>query len=283
MSDNGNGRWGIIACGGGVRTVFDAGAFAALRRYGFLDCVDWMIGISGGAAIIPYVLTGQIREGYEIWTKHVPEGLVRINRWPILDLRFLTETVFQERVPLDILRLRASHVRFEIAATSGITGRPIFIDGKSDALFPAIRGSCALFPLTHPEPWNGDRLFDGGYAAPIPLHRMVEGGCRNILVLLPFPIDERADATPHTLRVAARLLLPRRAASAVIHAPSRYNDALFFLQCHLREPNGVRVTVVAPKGPMPVGRLTCDPRHIEATMQMGFAAMRTAIAAKQFP
>ena len=278
----GEGEWGLIFCGGAMRNTFSAGVAWALWRAGFKgEFFNRIIGISGGSGTAAYFLTDQLVEGRRIWLEEVPKGLIRF-RYPILDLHFLTETVFRERVPLDVARLRATKTQFDIAITDCETGRAIYVNGADGDVFKALRASMALFPCHGPEPYRDDgRLgIDGCHADPIPLSRMFAMDIRKILVVLTDPISERATRINPLLRWIAEYILPPRAALALRLSPSRYNDRLVMMG---RPINGATIVTVAPPVPTPAGRLTRDPRLLEATMEMGCKAMQSIIASKQFP
>jgi len=169
----------LMISGGGMRGAYGAGVCIALHHVGLSDCFDTVVGVSTGAAIGGYFLTGKAHahRGTTIYYEECLAGFItRTMPIPRVDIDFL-ESVFRNGAKqLDLTALARSRSRFLVGVTHYDTGRGELIDAKSAQpdLIAAIKASLALtFAYRNAVSVNGNPYTDGGMSEPLPVEEAV--------------------------------------------------------------------------------------------------------------
>jgi predicted patatin/cPLA2 family phospholipase len=208
--------------------------------------------------------------GLTIWREYACKVVRKSNflrRKPIIDLAYLVDYIFKQRVPLSVEALRAAQTEFYIVLTACQTGDPVYFRANDERVFAALRATASL-PLatTGFDYVDGEPYADGGVSDPIPIARALADGATDITVVLTHGTHFRLQ--PRS-RFLGRLAFPQFPAVAQAWATRqhlRYNASLDLLKT---PPPGVRIRVFRPLRPMTVGTLTIARKKIHAAVTSG--------------
>jgi predicted acylesterase/phospholipase RssA len=100
-----------------------------------------------------------------------------------MDLDWLLDACDRED-PLDVAALLGCGVELLVTTTSADSGEPVYLEPRADDASTLLKASSAL-PILYRGPvlLRGQRLVDGGVAAPIPVREAYRRGARRILVV----------------------------------------------------------------------------------------------------
>ena len=134
---------GVVISGGGMLTAYNAGVISELRKY---IQPDLIIAGSGGSALAAFYASGQLNDQIEkdAWTKYLATRKM-IHPWRVLrifDTDYLID-VIKHKLPLDVERIRTSHIDLEITALSEKTGEIVYFN-KHHNIFDVIQASHAV-------------------------------------------------------------------------------------------------------------------------------------------
>jgi predicted patatin/cPLA2 family phospholipase len=281
-------RLGLAIEGGGSRGTYSSGMAVELERRGLVGAFDDIYGSSMGAITGAWLLSGKASHGASFWWHpQVMPSVIRpraiLRRRPVVDLEFLMEQVYQRWAGLDFAGVLANPVRLHPMATDADSGasvdlRPQLRDAETLKL--ALRGSAGLPLLAGPLIRLGDRrLLDGGLAEAVPFRSALRDGCTHVLVLRTRRADERArPARVENLAVSAFL---RRTAPATLAAwrtrPERRKSDDEHLSGATNGYDGQLAQILVPRGAPEVSRLAVDPVLLRRAVDIGAAAMATAL------
>ncbi|MGM5484155.1 MAG: patatin-like phospholipase family protein [Nanobdellota archaeon] len=136
----------IIMSGGGINSVYGAGALLALKEK-YKVKPDILICGSGSAGNGAYYLSGQYNSILEVWKRFVPsKKFINFKRfWKIVDVNYLIDSVFKKHYPLDVKKVIKSKIRFFIPALNKKTGSINYFENKKGIdLFECLRATKAL-------------------------------------------------------------------------------------------------------------------------------------------
>ena len=138
-----NVKTAVIISGGGMLTAYNAGVISELRKY---IQPDLIIAGSGGSALAAFYASGQLNDQIEkdAWTKYLATRKM-IHPWRFLrifDTDYLID-VIKHKLPLDVERIRTSHINLEITALSEKTGEIVYFN-KHHNIFDVIQASHAV-------------------------------------------------------------------------------------------------------------------------------------------
>jgi predicted patatin/cPLA2 family phospholipase len=181
----------LVVEGGAMRGIFASGVLDAFHEHRFQP-FDLAIGVSAGTCILASYLAEQRGRNLAVYTRYMTRSefisaarFLRGGHWVDFDWLW-NET--ERDVPIDRARLFASEAKFVVSATSYATGDPLFLEPTVENLATALKGSCALPILCRDAVHlDGQRLLDGGVAAPIPVEEAYRRGARRILVVRSRP------------------------------------------------------------------------------------------------
>src|ERR1044071_156907 len=104
----------LIVEGGAMRGAWAAGVLAYLYETGQRQ-YDLVYAASSGACSAAYFVAGMLEPGLTIWREYACQVVRKTNflrRKPIIDLAYLVDYVFKQRVPLSVEALRNAPTRF---------------------------------------------------------------------------------------------------------------------------------------------------------------------------
>ena len=279
----------LVLEGGGMRGVYSAGVLEAfeeagadgLGRGGSLN-FDRVVACSAGACVAASYLAGQPRRNRRVYLDFLDgDKLVRFRRLAtggsVMDIDYLAFEVTLRLCPLDIEALRRSETRLYIGVTDCETGKSRYLTNHEDDLVTAIRATCSLPFFARKEvPYQGRFYVDGGVSDPVPIAKAIELGATEVVLVLTSPIEKRGrkrslislfdrffSSSPAIRRSLAERHLRYRDAARVLAAP----------------PSGVRISVVRPSRPLPVGRTTTRRKLLEEACDLGYEDGRAFVAA----
>jgi predicted patatin/cPLA2 family phospholipase len=272
-------RTAIVVEGGAMRGVFSVGVLDVFLEEGFQP-FDLAIGVSAGACNLASHLAGQDGRNRRAYF-HVMTQRRFIDPWralrgaSVVDLDWLWDTL-AVREPLDVAGILRSSVELVVVGTSSRTGEPVYLRPDASNLLDVLKASCALPLLYRPTILlDGDAVFDGGVADPIPVEEAYRRGARRILVVRSRPATY-VKAPGLEARLAPVLLRARpELVRAIRETPARYRRAVAFLQA---PPPGCTVLELAPPRPLRTTRTSRDAARLRADYELGRALARQAMA-----
>lgn len=201
---------GMVVQGGGMRGIYCMGVLAALEEMGFTACFDHIAGASAGALTAAHFITGQARYGVETYVRHLSNRrfvhLLRVRK--PLDVDYLLNKVVREVRPFNLSALVQASTTLHIALTDTRDASAHYVTNRTAGidLWEAFRATAAAPILYNRFVRVGDRwCVDGSLSDPLPLRRVVECGCRYILVILNKPLWYRSRPVRAPLRTLAAL------------------------------------------------------------------------------
>jgi predicted patatin/cPLA2 family phospholipase len=262
-------RTALIVEGGAMRGAWAAGVLAFLwerghRRY------DLVYAASSGACSAAYFVAGLWEPGLAIW-RELASRVVRktnfLRRKPIIDLAYLVDHVFRQRIPLSVEALQQAPTRFFIVLTDCDTGEPVYFHARDERIFAALRATSSMPLATRGFDFvDGHPYADGGVSDPIPLQRAIADGATDITVVLTHRADFRLKPMPQWLGKVAFPEFPAVARAWTSQQCAKYNAALDLMK---RPPAGIRLLVFSPLRPMAVGYFTIAQKRIDAALASG--------------
>lgn len=180
---------GLVLEGGGMRCIFTVGVLDYLMDNGIW--FPYTIGVSGGASNgISYASRQRGRSYYsniELLEIHNYIGIKNfLKGHGYIDLDFLFYEYPDRYFPFDFKTYQASPDRFVVVASDCRTGKPVYFEEKQDfkRLLDACKASCTL-PVMCPVSYvDGKPMVDGGVSDAIPVHRAIDEGYKqNVIVL----------------------------------------------------------------------------------------------------
>lgn len=270
----------LVVEGGAMRGIFASGVLDVFHEHEFQP-FDLAIGVSAGSCILASYLGEQRGRNYAVYMRYMTRSefisaarFLRGGHWVDFDWLW-SET--ERDVPIDRARLFASRAKFVVSTTSYATGDPLFIDTTVENLATALKGSCSLPILCRDAVhYEGERLLDGGVAAPIPVEEAYRRGARRILVVRSRPAQFVKEASSFSKLTSLAFRGSPPFASALRNAHARYRAAVEFIQS---PPPDCSIVHVAPDAPLATRRTTQDPRALEADFALGREAGKRALEA----
>jgi len=264
---------GLVVQGGGMRAVYSMWALAALEEMGFGQCFDHVAGSSAGALNGAYFITGQASYGVETYIHYLTQrsfvNPLRLKR--MVDIDYLVDHIGKKARPLRINKLLSAHTMLHISLTKCSDGQPRYVTNRTPGidLWEAFRASAAMPILYNKSVKVGDGLYvDGSLRARVPVRRVVEYGCRYVVVILTMP---------HSHRIKSRKAWVKSLSwPATRHYSAGLRHALFgedvdynSTKSDLSRGNpriagcATKVVVITPKRrPKRFSTITTDPKHL---------------------
>ncbi|MGH7250404.1 MAG: patatin-like phospholipase family protein [Nitrospiraceae bacterium] len=199
---------GLVVQGGGMRGVYSLGVLAALEEMGFGSCFDHVAGSSAGAHNGIHLITGQARYGVETYIDYLSNrhfiDLLRVNK--LVDIDYLLDHVVRWTRPFNLAALVEASTILHIALTDAQNATAHYVTNRTPGidLWEAFRATAAMPILYNQFVRVGDRLYlDGSLSDCLPLQRVVDCGCRYIVVVLTKPLSFRSKRISAPLRALA--------------------------------------------------------------------------------
>jgi predicted patatin/cPLA2 family phospholipase len=199
---------GLVVQGGGMRGVYSLGVLAALEEMGFGSSFDHVAGSSAGAHNGAHLITGQARYGVETYTDYLSNrnfiDLMRTQKQ--VDMDYLIDYVVRQVRPFHMPALIQASTVLHIALTDVQDATTHYVTTRTPGidLWEAFRATAAMPILYNRFVRVGDRLYlDGSLSDCLPLQRVVDCGCRYIIVVLTKPLSFRSKRISAPLRALA--------------------------------------------------------------------------------
>ena len=262
-------KLGLVVEGGGVRAIYAAGVLDVLHdmRLPF----SGVIGVSAGAIHGISFVSGQKGRSYRIYTRFCRDPrFFSFRTWlrtgNIVDNDFCYRQIPQELEPFDQKAFEASGMAFWTVSTNLETGKPEYIRMRDCfAEIDALIASASLPYVSKPIHYRGKLLLDGGCSDRVPLRAFQSMGFDRNVVVLTHLEDHRVKD-----RDAALVRLFYRKYPAFCrtfeNSPQDYEKTQAYLKAE--EQKGT-VFTIRPKAPIPVSRLSHDPKAIIRAYEMG--------------
>ncbi len=187
---------GLVVQGGGMRGVYSMGALAALEEMGFSQSFDHVAGSSAGALNGAYFITGQAGYGVETYVHHLTQksfvNPLRLRK--MVDIDWLVDHIGKQARPLLLQKLLTARTTLHISLTGYTDGQTRYVTTREPGidLWEAFRASAAMPILYNKSVKVGNGQYvDGSLRARVPIQRVVEHGCRYVVVILTMPHSHR--------------------------------------------------------------------------------------------
>lgn len=259
----------LIVEGGAMRGAWAAGVLAFLHERG--ECqYDLVYAASSGACSAAYFVAGMWEPGLTIWREYAAKAVRKTNflrRKPIIDLAYLVDYIFKQRVPLSVEAVQNALTQFYIVLTDCHTGDPVYFHARDDRVFEALRATASMPLGTRGFDYvDGHPFADGGVSDPIPIQRALQDGATDITVVLTHNPNFRLKPMPRFLGRLAYPQFPAVARAWTDQQHLKYNAATDLMK---RPPPGVRLRIFHPLKPMHVGAFTIEKKRIHAAVTSG--------------
>jgi len=264
---------GLVVQGGGMRGVYSMGALAALEEMGFHESFDHVAGSSAGALNAAYFLTGQASYGVQTYIHYLTKkqfvNPLRVKK--MVDIDFLVDQIGKKDRPLDINKLMAARTLLHISLTEYSDGKTHYVTNKTPGidLWEAFRAAAAI-PIFYNKPVRlGERLYvDGSLRARLPIKRVVDHGCRYIVIIMTRLHSHRAHSRS-TLFKTLSWLATRHYSAALRHALYSEDAEYNATKTHLSRNDPlipgvpIKVVLVTPQSSLDlVSGLNTDPKQL---------------------
>src|SRR5439155_10899431 len=129
-----------------MRGAWAAGVLAFLYEQGRRQ-YDLVYAASSGACSAAYFVAGMWEAGLTIWRELASKAVRKANflrRKPIIDLAYLVDHVFRQRVRLSVEALQKAATRFSIVLTDCHNGEPFYFHACDERVFAALRATSSM-------------------------------------------------------------------------------------------------------------------------------------------
>lgn len=167
----------LLVLGGAQRGAYSGGGVIALEKEGLRNGFDTVIGISTGAPVVSYFITGQSVVGTTIYYDDNTKGKFIKPRELRVDITWLCDT-FRGKYNdkgLDVQKLKESETEVIYAATRESDGECVFLKAKEmEDPIEGIRASAAIpFLYRDDVVIDGTRYLDGDLSGTLPIKKII--------------------------------------------------------------------------------------------------------------
>lgn len=261
----------LILEGGGMRGIFAAGVIDYLldQKIRF----DNVIGVSAGACHGCSYVCGQRGRAYATATDYLDDknycSLRSLHKTgDLFGADFLYYKIPQELYPIDNQAFLASGIKFQAVVTNCETGKaeyPVIEDMFRDIEY--VRASSSLPLLANMVEIDGNLYMDGGISDSIPLAQSLRQGNEKNVIVLTRPRDYRKKNSRIASAAGLRYRKYPKMAAALKNRSKVYNETLDLIE---KEEAAGRTFVIAPMGPLDIGRTEKDRGKLKAAYQEGY-------------
>ena len=254
-----------------MRGIFAAGVLDLLLEKEI--CFDHVIGVSAGACHGCSFVCGQKGRAYATATDYLDRkeycSLQSLRKTgDLFGAQFIYHTIPEKLYPIDNDAYKESGILFQAAVTNCRTGEaeyPVIRDMFDDVEY--IRASSSLPFLANMVEIDGQLYMDGGIADSIPVEQALRQGDDKVVAVLTRPRDYRKK--PSCLAPLLKLKYGKypHLIEALTLRAQRYNETLERIK---EEEAAGRVFVIAPMGPLDIGRTEKDPEKLRRGYQEGY-------------
>lgn len=261
----------LILEGGGMRGIFAAGVIDYLLDQEIR--FDNVIGVSAGACHGCSFVCRQRGRAYATATDYLDDKEYCSMRslrktGDLFGADFLYYKIPKELYPIDNEAFLKSGTKFQAVVTNCETGKPeypIIKDMFEDIEY--VRASSSLPLLANMVEIDGKLYMDGGISDSIPLKQSIRQGNEKNVVVLTRPRDYRKKNSRAAAAAALKYRKYPKMAAALRSRTKTYNETLDFIAA---EEAAGRAFVIAPMGPLSIGRTERDRNKLRAAYQEGY-------------
>ena len=268
---------GLILEGGGMRGIFVAGVLEYfLEKDVYFDNV---FGVSAGACHGASYCSGQKGRAYETSTAYL-DRKEYCSLWSLrttgdlFGAEFVYHKIPKELSPIDQESFEKRGIKFQVSVTNCETGKaeyPVIENMLEQAEF--IRASCSLpllanmVPLGGKEDLQGGLYMDGGISDSLPLAQSIKQGNEKNVLILTRPRDYRKSATKTVPLLKLKYRKYSKLVETLANRHKVYNETLDLIA---REEAAGRAFVIAPLGPLEIGRTERNLEKLEKAYREGY-------------
>jgi predicted patatin/cPLA2 family phospholipase len=265
---------GMVLEGGGMKGVYTAGVLEFMMARQLY--IPYVIGVSAGACQAASYISRQPGRN-----KKVSIDLVRDPRYlsyrnwfrerSLFGMRFIFDEIPNRIVPFDFATFEQSDQSLVVVTTDAMTGKPMYFHkedtGDARRMLQIIQASSSLPFVSKPVTIQGQVLFDGGIADPLPIGQAIADGRRRNIVVLTKDED-------YTIKPFRRERLLRAAygkypglMQAMLDRHRTYNESMeLILELAARGD----VFLIRPSQPVQVGRLEKNISRLNELYELGY-------------
>lgn len=259
-----------------MRGLFTAGVIDVMMEEGI--SFDGIVGVSAGSSFGCNYKSHQpgrvLRYNLRFHNDPRYMGLRSLlSTGDLVGAEFAYHTLPLELDVFDSERFEADPTEFHVVCTDVATGEPVYyrMDSVDYDSLEWLRASASMPIVTRPvRIGDGRLLLDGGISDSIPLRYFQKQGFGRNVVVLTQPRDYRKKPAKEWV---FRLFMRRY--PAIVKAMGRrhemYNAQLDYVGSQAESGN---TFVIAPKEPLPIGRIEMDPEKMKRVYSMGRDACR---------
>lgn len=261
----------IILEGGAFRGVFTSGVLDALMEADInFECT---VGCSAGALNGMNYVSGQIGRSGRVNLRYRHDGryvggtAMRRNHG-VIGFDFVFSGI--EDDPFDSDRFMETERRFVAVATNCKTGEAVYFEKDSgDKIYKAVQASASMPYVSRMVDIDGEPYLDGGCSVKVPYQWAIDQGYEKIIVVLTRPADYRKTIKEDSRHAFTKRLY--REYPEFVQKLIRVNEEANaeYDEIHKLAHDG-RIFVLAPHGPVNIGRLEPDMEKLGALYYMGY-------------
>lgn len=264
-------RKGLVLEGGALRGLFTAGVIDVMMEEGI--SFDGIVGVSAGSSFGCNYKSHQpgrvLRYNLRFHDDPRYMGLRSlVSTGNLVGAEFAYHTLPLELDVFDSERFESDPTEFHVVCTDVATGKPVYyrMDSVDYDSLEWLRASASMPIVTRPvRVDDGRMLLDGGISDSIPLKYFQERGYDRNVVVLTQPRDYRKKPAR---KWVFRMFMRRY--PAIVEAMGRrhemYNAQLDYVSTQVESGN---TFVIAPKEPLPIGRIEMNPEKMKRVYRMG--------------
>jgi predicted patatin/cPLA2 family phospholipase len=281
-----NARLVLLIEGGSSRGAYSSGMTIAIEQLGLLPMFDAVYGSSAGALSAAWLLCGRAESTQHAWWDPVVmRGTIDVKRLlrgqPVVDTRFLVQTVYTEIIPMGFGEILDSAVEFHPIATDALTGQATDLHDRirdQAGLQAALRASTAM-PLLAGKPVEIDgRLFvDAGVSETIPVRTALAQQATHIVALRTRRSDESVSPPSRTERLVLSRWFGRHAPGAL--EPWLRREADKAEEERLLTEHPATLQIRPPIGSVRIGRTKRRPNPLREAVHTGLQEALNELAA----
>lgn len=254
-----------------MRGLFTAGVIDYFLDEGF--AFNHVIGVSAGACHACSYLCGQRGRAYATNTDYINNkeycSYYSLRKTgDLFGAEFVYHRIPEELYPIDNDYFRQSDVHFQVAVTNCKTGKaeyPQIKDMFKDVEY--VRASSSLPFFANMVEMEGQLYMDGGIADSIPIMQSVRQGNEKNVIILTQPRDYQKKPTKSVALAALKYKQYPNLVKALARRHRVYNDTLNYIK--ELEADG-KAFVIAPMGPLDIGRIEKDIRKMDKAYYEGY-------------
>ncbi|MDP2696397.1 MAG: hypothetical protein Q8O87_04105 [bacterium] len=167
----------LLILGGGMRGVSGAGSAISISGLGLKDVFDVVVGVSAGAAIGAYFLSGLLPMINGATIYHVDLApRIKLSRRPVIDVDFVEALLRHGRKRLNVGSVLSARSQFFVSATCLDDMKSVLVDAKEARpdMISAIKASMAIPGMYNKLVTVNDKLYIDGGTNPLPAKDVVD-------------------------------------------------------------------------------------------------------------